>query len=173
MKWYPLLTSKRSIAVIRPIFPSLIRSTRSIPWFWYFFATFTTKRRFALTIFAFAILSPCAAFVARSVSSSWVRSGILLISLRYIFKTLSSLVIILNLLECSICKSLFERLTLTNKQKSCQLFCSDYRNLLPPHKYFVIFKIEHFQRDFVHCGFRNCSNRSFFLVNSSQNAFFP
>ena len=67
MKWYPFSTSNRSMAFMSPMFPSLIRSARGRPWFWYFFATLTTNRRFARISFSFAEIvvlcrPACAAF---------------------------------------------------------------------------------------------------------------
>ena len=43
---------------MRPTFPSLIKSDSSTPWFWYFFATDTTNRRFERTILSRASRSP-------------------------------------------------------------------------------------------------------------------
>src|SRR3569833_2946239 len=43
-----LVSSKRYAALIKPKLPSFIKSPRVKPWFWYCFATDTTKRRLVL-----------------------------------------------------------------------------------------------------------------------------
>src|SRR5688500_17981819 len=48
MNLKPLVSSNLFAALIKPRLPSLIRSGRLRPWFWYCFATDTTKRRLDL-----------------------------------------------------------------------------------------------------------------------------
>ena len=48
-----------SAALISPKLPSLIKSGKLKPWFWYCLATDTTKRRLARVNFSSAIRSPC------------------------------------------------------------------------------------------------------------------
>ena len=45
MNLIPFVSSNLCAARISPRLPSLIRSDSETPWFWYFFATLTTKRR--------------------------------------------------------------------------------------------------------------------------------
>ena len=54
----PRRQSNFSTARMRPMIPSWIRSSSESPWPWYFFAIDTTRRRFELTIWSFAALSP-------------------------------------------------------------------------------------------------------------------
>src|SRR6266536_2260626 len=54
--------------------PSWIRSSREIPWPWYFFAIETTRRRLELIIRSFASLSPRSIRLASSTSSGAVSS---------------------------------------------------------------------------------------------------
>ena len=58
MNLKPRVSSKRCAALISPKLPSLIRSGRVNPWFWYCLATETTNRKFALVNFSSAIWSP-------------------------------------------------------------------------------------------------------------------
>ncbi len=79
----PLVSSNLWAARIRPRLPSLIRSARETPWFWYFLATETTKRRLLRTSLSSASASPARMRWARVTSSSCGISGYLLISRRY------------------------------------------------------------------------------------------
>ena len=54
----PLVSSNLCAARIRPRLPSLIRSASDTPWFWYFLATETTKRRLLRTSLSSASGSP-------------------------------------------------------------------------------------------------------------------
>ena len=54
----PFVSSNLCAARIRPRLPSLIRSESDTPWFWYFFATETTKRRLERTSLSSASWSP-------------------------------------------------------------------------------------------------------------------
>ena len=54
----PLVSSNLWAARIRPRLPSLIRSASDTPWFWYFLATETTKRRLLRTSLSSASASP-------------------------------------------------------------------------------------------------------------------
>src|SRR3954447_525972 len=83
MNLIPLVSSNFRAARIRPMFPSLIRSASDTPWFWYFFATATTKRRFERTSVSSAPGSPSRMARARRASSSRSISGYALISRRY------------------------------------------------------------------------------------------
>ena len=70
MNLNPRVSSNFSAALIRPRLPSFMRSGRLRPWFWYCFATDTTKRRFALVSFSRASWSPFLMRCASSTSSS-------------------------------------------------------------------------------------------------------
>src|SRR5215218_3108615 len=83
MNLIPLVSSNFRAARMRPMFPSLIRSDSDTPWFWYFFATATTKRRFERTSVSSAPGSPSRMARARRASSSRSISGYALISRRY------------------------------------------------------------------------------------------
>ena len=99
----PLVSSKRSAALISPKLPSFIRSGRLRPWFWYCFATETTKRRFALVSFSRAMRSPCLMRCASSTSSSTLIRSSRPISCRYLSSdALSRLVIDFTILSCLI-----------------------------------------------------------------------
>ena len=101
MNLKPLVSSKRCAALIRPKFPSLIKSLNERPWCWYCLATDTTKRRLACTSLSNARWSPILIFWASVVSSSGVIIGILEISCKY-FSTAweSRLVIWVAILSC-------------------------------------------------------------------------
>ena len=79
----PLVSSNLRAARMRPMLPSLIRSASETPWFWYFLATATTKRRLARTSFSSAMGSPSRICPARVHSASRSISGYALISRRY------------------------------------------------------------------------------------------
>src|ERR671919_1552947 len=83
MNLMPLVSSNLWAARIRPRLPSLIRSASDTPWFWYFLATDTTKRRLLRTSLSSASPSPVRIRCARLTSSSCGISGYLLISRRY------------------------------------------------------------------------------------------
>src|SRR5687767_4533582 len=83
MNLIPLVSSNLWAARIRPRFPSLMRSESETPWFWYFLATETTKRRLLRTSLSSASASPSRIRWARRTSSSWGIRGYLLISRRY------------------------------------------------------------------------------------------
>src|SRR3954469_2595831 len=83
MNLMPLVSSNLWAARIRPRLPSLIRSARDTPWFWYFLATDTTKRRLLRTSLSSASPSPTRILCARLTSSSCGISGYLLISRKY------------------------------------------------------------------------------------------
>src|SRR5689334_4509109 len=83
MNLMPLVSSNLCAARIRPRLPSLIRSESETPWFWYFLATLTTKRRFDRTSLSSASASLRLMRWASSTSSSRVISGYWLISRRY------------------------------------------------------------------------------------------
>src|SRR5215212_4864082 len=83
MNLIPLVSSNFRAARISPMFPSLIRSASDTPWFWYFLATATTKRRFERTSVSSASPSPSRMRRARRASSSRSISGYALISRRY------------------------------------------------------------------------------------------
>ena len=79
----PLVSSNLWAARMRPRLPSLIRSASDTPWFWYFLATETTKRRLLRTSLSSASASPMRMRCASVTSSSCGISGYLLISRRY------------------------------------------------------------------------------------------
>src|SRR5687768_11095483 len=83
MNLIPLVSSNLRAARISPMLPSLIRSASDTPWFWYFFATATTKRRFERTRRSSDSLSPALIRLASLHSSSRSISGYTLISRRY------------------------------------------------------------------------------------------
>src|SRR6059036_3859014 len=83
MNLIPFVSSNLWAARIRPRLPSLIRSESDTPWFWYFLATDTTKRRFERTSLSSASASLCLIRWARVTSSSRVINGYWLISRRY------------------------------------------------------------------------------------------
>src|SRR5918998_1247702 len=83
MNLIPLVSSNFRAARIRPMLPSLIRSASETPWFWYFLATATTKRRLARTSPSSASGSPSRICPARRHSASRSISGYALISRRY------------------------------------------------------------------------------------------
>jgi hypothetical protein len=58
MNLIPFVSSNLWAAADQPEVPSLIRSESETPWFWYFFATETTKRRFERTSLSSASWSP-------------------------------------------------------------------------------------------------------------------
>src|ERR1051325_2627666 len=120
MNLNPLVSSKRLPAFISPRLPSLIRSLRERPLFWYCFATETTNRRFAFVSFSNAIESPCLILRARSTSSSEVIKLTFPISCRYFSRDwLSRFVICLLIFSCFISDRiwvcLFEFLYLVDK----------------------------------------------------------
>src|SRR5438128_7160529 len=80
MHMIPCVSSNLWAARIRPRLPSLIRSESDTPWFWYFLATDTTKRRFERTSLSSASSSPCLIRCASVTSSSRVMSGYWLIT---------------------------------------------------------------------------------------------
>ena len=86
MNLKPRVSSKRCAALINPKLPSLIKSGSVNPWFWYCFATETTKRKLALVNFSKARWSPALIFWASSTSSSAVINSTLPISWRYLSK---------------------------------------------------------------------------------------
>ena len=101
MNLKPFVSSKRLAALISPRLPSLMRSPRVRPWFWYCLDTETTKRRLALVSFSRAIWSPSRMRWASSTSSSIETMPTLLISCRYLSSDwLSRLVICLLILSC-------------------------------------------------------------------------
>ena len=103
MNLNPRVSSNFSAALISPRLPSLIRSGRLRPWFWYCFATDTTNLRFALVSFSRAAWSPFLMRWASSTSSSTVMSSSLPISWRYLSSdALSLLVIDFVILSCLI-----------------------------------------------------------------------
>src|SRR5215218_4658395 len=83
MNLIPLVSSNFRAARISPMLPSLIRSASDTPWFWYFFATATTNRRFERTSVSSASVSPARMHRASRASSSRSISGYALISRRY------------------------------------------------------------------------------------------
>src|SRR2546430_11291279 len=83
MNLMPLVSSNLWAARIRPRLPSLIRSERETPWFWYFLATETTNRRLERTSLSSASASLCLIRWASVTSSSRVINGYWLISRRY------------------------------------------------------------------------------------------
>src|SRR5215471_4830583 len=83
MNLMPLVSSNLCAARIRPRLPSLMRSESETPWFWYFLATLTTKRRLERTSLSSASASLRLIRWASSTSSSRVISGYWLISRRY------------------------------------------------------------------------------------------
>src|SRR5260370_19220042 len=83
MNLIPLVSSNLWAARISPRLPSLMRSESDTPWFWYFFATETTKRRLERTNLSSASSFPCLMRWASDTSSSRVISGYWLISRRY------------------------------------------------------------------------------------------
>src|SRR6185503_4312343 len=95
MNLMPLVSSNLWAARIRPRLPSLIRSARLTPWFWYFFATETTKRRLLRTSLSRDSSQPVRIDWASSTSSSRVISGYWLISRRYWSSDPSSNVVLL------------------------------------------------------------------------------
>src|SRR5690349_9197279 len=70
----PFVSSNLWAARISPRLPSLIKSESDTPWFWYFLATDTTKRRFERTSLSSASSSPRLIRCARVTSSSRVMS---------------------------------------------------------------------------------------------------
>ena len=70
MNLKPRVSSNFSAAFSSPMLPSLMRSGSERPWFWYCFATETTKRRFAFVSFSRALRSPFFMRWASSTSSS-------------------------------------------------------------------------------------------------------
>ena len=72
--------AKRFAALIKPKLPSLIKSPRVKPWFWYCLATDTTKRRFVFVKRSNAAWSPSLIFCANITSSSAVIRSTLPIS---------------------------------------------------------------------------------------------
>ena len=84
MNLKPRVSSKRCAALIKPKFPSLIKSGNVKPWFWYCFATETTKRKFAFVNFSNARWSPAFIRCANSTSSSAVIKSTLPISCKYL-----------------------------------------------------------------------------------------
>ena len=89
---YPFLQSNLSTALIRPRFPSCIRSRNSIPLPTYLLAMLTTSLRLASQSFFFASSSPFSIFLASSISSSAESRGTLPISLRYILTGSSTVI---------------------------------------------------------------------------------
>src|SRR3972149_3302641 len=84
MNLKPRVSSNLLAALIRPRFPSLIRSPSERPWFWYCLATLTTKRRLAFVSFSSASWLPFLMRLARSISSSGSRRSTRPISCRYL-----------------------------------------------------------------------------------------
>jgi hypothetical protein len=82
MNLTPRSGSNFRAAVIKPRFPSPIRSTSGTPRFWNFLATDTTNRTLWRASFSWAATLPLNAFRASSISSSRLRRGTLLISSR-------------------------------------------------------------------------------------------
>ena len=111
----PRVSSKRWAALMRPRLPSLMRSGRLSPWFWYCLATETTKRRFALVSFSNASWSPSLIFRANSTSSSAVISSTLPISCRYLSnEAVSRFVTCLVMFNCLIFSMLFLNIFCSN-----------------------------------------------------------
>ena len=101
MNLKPRVSSKRWAALMSPKLPSLIKSGRVSPWFWYCLATDTTKRRLALVSFSSATWSPALIRCANSTSSSAVIRSTLPISCKYLSKeAVSLLVTCLVILSC-------------------------------------------------------------------------
>ncbi len=71
----PLVSSNLWAARMRPRFPSLMRSLRLTPWFWYFLATDTTNRRLLRTSLSSDSSSPALMRIASSTSSSLLIRG--------------------------------------------------------------------------------------------------
>ena len=108
----PRVSSNFSAALMRPRLPSLIRSGRERPWFWYCFATETTKRRLAFVSLSKALWSPLRMRCANSTSSSAVSNSSWPISWRYLSRDwLSLFVIDLKIFSCLI------RLSVKNRCK--------------------------------------------------------
>src|SRR5687768_8505072 len=83
MNLIPFVSSNLWAARMSPRLPSLIRSDSDTPWFWYFFATETTKRRFDRTSLSSASWSWVRMRCASATSSSREISGYALMSRRY------------------------------------------------------------------------------------------
>src|SRR5690606_1731805 len=99
----PRVSSKRCAALIKPKFPSLIKSGKVKPWFWYCLATDTTKRKLAFVNFSSALWSPALMRCANSTSSSAVIKSTLPISCKYLSNdAVSLLVTCLVILSCLI-----------------------------------------------------------------------
>ena len=99
----PRVSSNFCAALIRPRFPSLIKSGRLRPWFWYCFATDTTNLRLARVSLSNARWSPALIFCASSTSSSTVIRPSRPISCRYLSSdALSRLVIDFVIFNCLI-----------------------------------------------------------------------
>ena len=82
MNLTPLFGSKRLAAWIRPMFPSLIRSSRDNPQPLYLVATLTTYLRLLRRSLSMASRLPPIASRERACSSSRVRTGMSRISFR-------------------------------------------------------------------------------------------
>src|SRR5215217_8667279 len=80
----PLEGSNFSAALMRPRFPSWIRSRNETPRLRYFLAMETTSLRLASTSLSLDLLHPRAMPLASLISSAWVSNGTLPISARYI-----------------------------------------------------------------------------------------
>ena len=103
MNLKPRVSSNFSAALSNPMFPSLIRSGRLKPWFWYCFATETTKRRFDFVSFSKALRSPVFMRRASSASSSTDISSSCPMSWRYLSsEAFSRFVIELVIFSCLI-----------------------------------------------------------------------
>jgi len=83
MNLMPFVSSNLWAARMRPRLPSLMRSARETPWFWYFLATETTNRRLERTSLSSASASLSRIAFASRISSSRGISGYWLISRRY------------------------------------------------------------------------------------------
>ena len=94
MNLKPRVSSNFSAALMSPTFPSLMRSARSSPWFWYCFATETTKRRLAFVSRSRASRSPLRMRCASSTSSLAESSSSWPISCRYFSSDALSLLVI-------------------------------------------------------------------------------
>ena len=93
MNLKPLVSSNLCAAFIKPRFPSLIKSGKVNPWFWYCFATETTNLRLALVNFSSANWSPALTFWANSTSSSAVIRSTFPISCKYLSREAVSLLV--------------------------------------------------------------------------------
>ena len=132
MNLNPRVSSNFCAAFIKPRLPSFIKSGKLKPWFWYCFATLTTKRRFARVNLSNARWSPLRMRCANSTSSSTVIKSSLPISCRYLSsEALSRLVIDLVIFNC--------RMLLSNVFL-IKPFCAHYlQNSLQRYEFYRIF----------------------------------